>query len=200
MPEEVVLVVEPEGDEVSPAPQPTWNAAQSAIVKATRREVEGEPAEPAAEAYRMNPRVSGHAFLAPLMPAPFSVQCLLARASGLVPVAPSYPALDHTPEGEGAGSDTTGPRTAVGGRNGLSRGLASPATPPDAEGASSRPRGSGGELLTAPDVAALLAVTPSWVYAQTRAGRIPAVRLGRYYRYRRAAVDAWVETLESPPA
>lgn len=39
-------------------------------------------------------------------------------------------------------------------------------------------------LLTAEDVAALLRVPKSWVYAETRAGRIPHVVLGpRYRRY-----------------
>lgn len=47
-------------------------------------------------------------------------------------------------------------------------------------------------LLTAGDVAALLGVPKSWVYAQSREGRLPTVRLGRYYRYRRAAIAAWL--------
>jgi len=54
-------------------------------------------------------------------------------------------------------------------------------------------------LLTADEVAALLKVTKPWVYAQTRAGRIPHVRLGRYVRYRRAAVLAWLAALEHDP-
>lgn len=52
-------------------------------------------------------------------------------------------------------------------------------------------------LLTADEVAELLRVTRGWIYAETRAGRIPHVRLGRYVRYRRAAVDAWVDELEA---
>jgi excisionase family DNA binding protein len=51
-------------------------------------------------------------------------------------------------------------------------------------------------LLTAQDVAALLGVPASWVYAQTRAGRIPTVKLGRYYRYRREAIQAWIAECE----
>jgi excisionase family DNA binding protein len=35
-----------------------------------------------------------------------------------------------------------------------------------------------------------------WVYAETRAGRIPHVRLGRYYRYRSESIDAWIRELE----
>ena len=46
------------------------------------------------------------------------------------------------------------------------------------------------------DVAALLGVPKSWVYAQSREGRLPTVRLGRYYRYRRAAIAAWLAEQE----
>jgi excisionase family DNA binding protein len=52
-------------------------------------------------------------------------------------------------------------------------------------------------LLTAQDVAAMLGVPASWVYSQTRAGRIPTVKLGRYYRYRREVIATWVEAQES---
>jgi excisionase family DNA binding protein len=52
-------------------------------------------------------------------------------------------------------------------------------------------------LLTADEVAALLHVTKSWVYDQTRQHRMPHVRLGRYVRYRRSAIDGWVASLEA---
>lgn len=54
-------------------------------------------------------------------------------------------------------------------------------------------------LLKADQVAARLAVPKSWVYAETRAGRMPHVKLGRYYRYRQDAIDAWVLDLERGP-
>ena len=57
-----------------------------------------------------------------------------------------------------------------------------------------RPRGG---LLTAGEVAALLGVPQTWVYEQSRAGRIPTVTLGRYRRYRREAIEAWLEELET---
>jgi excisionase family DNA binding protein len=47
------------------------------------------------------------------------------------------------------------------------------------------------------EVAELLGVTKSWVYAQTRAGLIPTVKLGRYYRYRPEAIETWVAEQES---
>lgn len=54
-------------------------------------------------------------------------------------------------------------------------------------------------LLTAPEVAELLAVRVSWVRAETRAGRMPHVCVGRYRRYRREAIEAWIEQLERGP-
>jgi excisionase family DNA binding protein len=53
-------------------------------------------------------------------------------------------------------------------------------------------------LLTAEEVAQLLGVPKSWVYEQSREGRIPTVRLARYRRYRPDAIEAWVAQLESP--
>jgi len=63
-------------------------------------------------------------------------------------------------------------------------------TPPPSDTAATDP------LLTAEEVAALLQVTQAWVYAETRRRRIPHVRLGRYVRYRRSAVQGWIEQIE----
>jgi excisionase family DNA binding protein len=52
-------------------------------------------------------------------------------------------------------------------------------------------------LLTAKDVAAMLGVPASWVYEQSRLGRIATVTLGRYRRYRPEAIAAWVAELEA---
>ncbi len=56
-------------------------------------------------------------------------------------------------------------------------------------------------LLTADEVAALLRVTKAWVYAETRRGVLPHVRLGRYVRFRESAVRDWIKAIESgrPP-
>lgn len=56
-----------------------------------------------------------------------------------------------------------------------------------------------GALLTADDVAVLLSVPKSWVYAEARAGRIPHVTLGRYRRFRLEAIEAWVQAAERGP-
>jgi excisionase family DNA binding protein len=53
-------------------------------------------------------------------------------------------------------------------------------------------------LLTAKEVGEMLGVPASWVYEQSRLGRIPTVTLGRYKRYRRAAIELWLTELEAP--
>jgi len=69
--------------------------------------------------------------------------------------------------------------------------LASPDAP--ASGGSALPSGT---LLTADEVAELLGVTSAWIYGQSRRGRIPTVKLGRYYRYRLDAIEAWITEQE----
>lgn len=54
-----------------------------------------------------------------------------------------------------------------------------------------------GALLTADQVARILGVPKTWVYEQSRRGRIPTVTLGRYRRYRAEAIQAWLERLET---
>jgi excisionase family DNA binding protein len=52
-------------------------------------------------------------------------------------------------------------------------------------------------LLNAAQVAERLGVPKTWVYEQSRKGRIPTVTLGRYRRYRAEAIERWVEQLEA---
>jgi excisionase family DNA binding protein len=52
-------------------------------------------------------------------------------------------------------------------------------------------------LLTAEEVAERSGMRTDWVWAQARAERIPHVRLGRYRRFREAAVEAWLRDLET---
>jgi excisionase family DNA binding protein len=47
-------------------------------------------------------------------------------------------------------------------------------------------------LLDAKEVAARLNVPESWVRAETRAGRMPHVELGRYRRYEWKAIEEWL--------
>jgi excisionase family DNA binding protein len=52
-------------------------------------------------------------------------------------------------------------------------------------------------LLEANEVAELLSVPVGWVREHTRSGAIPHVQLGRYVRYERGDVLAWVEGLKT---
>jgi excisionase family DNA binding protein len=52
------------------------------------------------------------------------------------------------------------------------------------------------EILTPKEVAAMLRVAPSWIYAKSRRRQrnpLPVFRIGRYLRFSRAAVLAWLE-------
>ena len=54
-------------------------------------------------------------------------------------------------------------------------------------------------LLTAQEVAELLAVPLSWVREATRGERLPYVALGRYRRYRRQDIEAWLGQQQAGP-
>lgn len=54
-------------------------------------------------------------------------------------------------------------------------------------------------LLTAEQVAEMLGVPKTWIYEQSRKGLIPTVTLGRYRRFRREAIEAWIEGQENRP-
>jgi excisionase family DNA binding protein len=57
-----------------------------------------------------------------------------------------------------------------------------------------------GSLLNAEQVAERLGVPKTWVYEQSRKGRIPTVTLGRYRRYRAETIERWVAELEAKEA
>jgi excisionase family DNA binding protein len=48
-------------------------------------------------------------------------------------------------------------------------------------------------LWTVQDVARVLNVPVSWVYARAEDGSVPSVKVGRYRRFEPAAIQAWVE-------
>ena len=50
---------------------------------------------------------------------------------------------------------------------------------------------AGAQLLTAEQLADRWQVSKAQVYRLARDGRIPAVPIGRYYRFRLAAIEAW---------
>jgi excisionase family DNA binding protein len=72
-------------------------------------------------------------------------------------------------------------------------------TPAESEGTSRKGPGAD-RLLTAKEVAQLLAVPESWVREATREGRIPYLALGRYRRYERTELEAWIAAQRSGPA
>lgn len=47
-------------------------------------------------------------------------------------------------------------------------------------------------LLTAEDVAQWFGVTVEWVHTMARTGQMPATKLGRYWRFDRKSVEAWL--------
>jgi excisionase family DNA binding protein len=51
----------------------------------------------------------------------------------------------------------------------------------------------GDRLLTAGEVARFLAVPESWVREHSRSGDLPCLRLGRYVRYEKERILAWVD-------
>jgi excisionase family DNA binding protein len=53
-------------------------------------------------------------------------------------------------------------------------------------------------LLDAKEVAEFLHVPVSWVRESTRSGALPHIPLGRYRRYEREAVLAWLEQCKQP--
>jgi len=54
-----------------------------------------------------------------------------------------------------------------------------------------------GPLLTAEQVSEIIGMTPDYVYALSRRGRIPTITFGRQRRYRREQIEAWLEQVES---
>lgn len=55
------------------------------------------------------------------------------------------------------------------------------------------------ELLTVDEVAQMLRVPASWVYARTSgesADKLPFLKIGRHLRFRRAEIEHWLESCE----
>jgi excisionase family DNA binding protein len=67
------------------------------------------------------------------------------------------------------------------------------------DGTEGRHGGVADRLLTAEELAYRWQVPKSHVYRLSREGRIPTVKLGKYYRYRLDAIAAW-EVAHGEPA
>ena len=48
-------------------------------------------------------------------------------------------------------------------------------------------------LLDASEAATLLKIHPKTLQALARAGKVPCLRMGKYWRFRQSSLDAWVE-------
>lgn len=53
-------------------------------------------------------------------------------------------------------------------------------------------------LLLPEEVAELLGVPKTWVYEAARRKKLPSVAVGRYPRFRRADVQAWIDAGGAP--
>ena len=51
-------------------------------------------------------------------------------------------------------------------------------------------------LMTAEEVAGMIGMTSNYVYALSRANKIPTITFGRQRRYRREAIEQWLSDLE----
>ena len=49
------------------------------------------------------------------------------------------------------------------------------------------------DILTIPDVASLLKVAEKTVYGLAQKGDLPAFKVGGQWRFRRTAIDSWIE-------
>ena len=86
--------------------------------------------------------------------------------------------------------------------------VVSPNSPPVLPGAEQYyPRGSGAiddldsdraddgafeRLLGVPEAASLLRIHPKTLQAMARAGTVPCIRMGKYWRFRATSLDEWV--------
>ena len=56
-----------------------------------------------------------------------------------------------------------------------------------------RPNSEDQTFLTTEEVLGYLQTTPRTIYRLIKTGELPAVRIGRQWRFRRTDLDAWVE-------
>lgn len=50
-----------------------------------------------------------------------------------------------------------------------------------------------GEILTIEELAGYLKISKSTLYKLVREGKIPAQKVGRHWRFRKEAIDRWLE-------
>jgi excisionase family DNA binding protein len=55
-----------------------------------------------------------------------------------------------------------------------------------------------GQVLTIDELAAYLKIPKSTLYKLVREGKIPSQKIGRHWRFRKGAIDHWLEETRSP--
>jgi excisionase family DNA binding protein len=53
--------------------------------------------------------------------------------------------------------------------------------------------GASGDVLTILELAAYLKIPKSTLYKLVREGKIPSQKIGRHWRFRKEAIDRWLE-------
>jgi excisionase family DNA binding protein len=53
-------------------------------------------------------------------------------------------------------------------------------------------------LLDAKEVAAILGANERWIYQQAKAGKIPSIRMGKYWKFSPSALQKWIERQSNP--
>ena len=59
---------------------------------------------------------------------------------------------------------------------------------------------SPGEVLTIQELSAYLKIPKSTLYKLVREGKVPCQKVGRHWRFRKPAIDRWLENLPVEPA
>jgi len=54
-----------------------------------------------------------------------------------------------------------------------------------------------GDVLTIGELAAYLKIPKSTLYKLVREGRIPSQKIGRHWRFRKGAIDRWLEEIRA---
>ena len=54
-----------------------------------------------------------------------------------------------------------------------------------------------GEVLTIEDLAVYLKIPKSTLYKLVREGKIPSQKIGRHWRFRKGAIDLWLDETRS---
>lgn len=57
--------------------------------------------------------------------------------------------------------------------------------------------GTIGEVLTIQELAVYLKISKSTIYKLVREGKIPSQKVGRHWRFRKEAIDRWLDASQS---